>query len=44
LEFEGPQWVMDSLDEKEKMIQILKKKLKMPSTDHPHKIDITSLD
>jgi chromosome segregation ATPase len=44
LESEDPQGVKASLDEKDKMIQSLKKKLKMPSTDHPHKIELTSLD
>jgi hypothetical protein len=35
LEFEGPQGIKASVDEKEKMIQSLKKKMKMSPTDHP---------
>jgi hypothetical protein len=35
LESEGPQGVKSSLDEKDKLIQILKKKLKMSATEHP---------
>jgi len=35
LESEGPQGLKPSLDEKDKMIQSLKKKLKMSPTDHP---------
>jgi hypothetical protein len=34
-ESEGPQRVKDSLDEKDKMIQRLKTKLKMSSIEHP---------
>ena len=35
LESKGPQRVKSSLDEKEKLIQNLKKKLKMSATEHP---------
>jgi hypothetical protein len=35
LESEGPQGVKSSLDEKDKLIQSLKKKLKMSATEHP---------
>jgi hypothetical protein len=35
LEFEGSQGMKSSLEEKDKIIQILKKKLKMPTTKHP---------
>jgi hypothetical protein len=35
LEFEDPQGVKASLDEKYKMIQSLKKKMKMSATEHP---------
>ena len=35
LESEGPQGLKASLDEKNKMIQSLKKRLKMSPTDHP---------
>jgi hypothetical protein len=35
LESEGPQGLKSSLDEKDKLIQSFKKKLKMPSTEHP---------
>ena len=35
LEAEGPQGLKSSLDEKDKLIQSLKKKLKMSATKHP---------
>jgi hypothetical protein len=35
LESEGPQGLKSSLDEKDKLIQSLKKKLKMSATEHP---------
>jgi HPt (histidine-containing phosphotransfer) domain-containing protein len=35
MESEGPQGIKDSLDEKDKLIQSLKKKLKMSPTDDP---------
>jgi FtsZ-binding cell division protein ZapB len=44
LESEGPQGVKASLDEKEKMIQSLKKKLRMSSTEHPQKTELASLE
>jgi hypothetical protein len=44
LESEGPQWVKSSLDEKDKLIQILKKKLKMSATKHPQKTKLVSLE
>jgi hypothetical protein len=44
LEYEGPQGVKSSLDEKDKMIQSLKKKLKMSSIDHPQKVELTALE
>jgi hypothetical protein len=33
-----------SLDEKDKMIQILKKMLNMSPTDHPHTVELTALE
>jgi hypothetical protein len=44
LESEGPQGVKSSLDEKEKMIQSLKKKLKMSATEHAQTIELDSLE
>jgi hypothetical protein len=44
LESEGPQGVKDSLDEKDKMIQSMKKRLKMSSTEHPQTIELTALE
>jgi hypothetical protein len=44
LESEGPQGIKASLDEKEKMIQSLKKKLKMPPTEHPQTTELASLE
>jgi hypothetical protein len=44
LESEGPQGVKASLDEKEKMIQSLKKKLKMSATEHPQTTELASLE
>jgi hypothetical protein len=37
MEYEDPQRVKSSLDGKEKLIQILKNKLKMSTTEHPQK-------
>jgi chromosome segregation ATPase len=44
LESEGPQGVKASLDEKEKMIQSLKKKLKMSATEHPQTTELAALE
>jgi hypothetical protein len=44
LESEGPQGVKASLDEKDKMIQSLKKKLKMPSIDHPQTVELATIE
>jgi hypothetical protein len=44
LESKGPQGVKSSLDEKDKMIQSLKKNLKMSPTDHPQTIELTALE
>ena len=44
MESEGPQGVKSSLDEKEKMIQILKKKLNMSSTEPPQTMELASLE
>ena len=44
LESKGPQGAKASLHEKDKMIQILKKRLKMSPTDHPHTIELTALE
>jgi len=44
LESEDPQGVKDSLDEKEKMIQSLKKKLKMFVAEHPQTIELDALE
>jgi predicted metal-dependent hydrolase len=44
LESEGPQGVKSSLDEKEKMIQSLKKKLKMSATEHPQTTELAALE
>jgi hypothetical protein len=44
LESEGPQGVKASLDEKDKMIQSLKKKLKMSSTEHPQTTELAALE
>jgi hypothetical protein len=44
LESEGPQGVKSSLDEKDKIIQILKKKLKIYATDHPQTSKLVSLE
>jgi hypothetical protein len=44
LESEGPKGLKASLDEKDKMIQSLKKKLKMSPTDHPHTIKLIALE
>jgi hypothetical protein len=44
LESEGPQGVKDSLDKKDKIIQGLKKKLKMSPTEHPQEKEIVSLE
>jgi hypothetical protein len=44
LESEGPRGMKASLDEKDKMIQILKKILKMSPTDHPQTTELTALE
>jgi hypothetical protein len=44
LESEGPQGVKASLDEKDKMIQSLKKRLNMSPTNHPQKTELISLE
>jgi hypothetical protein len=44
LEFEGPQGVKSSLDEKDKLIQSLKKKLKMSTTKHPQTTKLVALE
>jgi len=44
LESEGPQGVKASLEEKDKMIQSLKKILKMSPTDHPQTTELTALE
>ena len=44
MEFEGPHGVKASLDEKEKMIQSLKKKLKMSATEHPQTAELAALE
>jgi hypothetical protein len=40
LESEGPQGVKSSLEEKDKLIQSLKKKLKMSATEHPQTTEL----
>jgi hypothetical protein len=44
LDSEGPQGVKSSLDEKDKMIQILKKRLKISPIDHPQTTKLVSLE
>jgi hypothetical protein len=44
LEYEGPQGLKYSLDEKDKLIQSLKKKLKMPTTKHLQTTKLVSLE
>jgi hypothetical protein len=44
LESEGPQGVTTSLDEKEKLIQSMKKNLKMSSTEHPQTTELVALE
>jgi hypothetical protein len=44
LESEGSQGVKSSLDEKDKIIQSLKKRLKMPATEHPQTIELVVLE
>jgi hypothetical protein len=44
LESEGPQGVKASLDEKDKLIQSMKKKLKMSATEHPQTTELASLE
>jgi hypothetical protein len=44
LESEGPQGLKSSLDEKDKLIQSLKKKLKMPATEHPQTTELVALE
>jgi hypothetical protein len=43
LESEGPRGLKSSLDEKENLIQILKKKLKISATEHPQTSKLVSL-
>jgi hypothetical protein len=44
LESEGPQGVKASLDEKDKIIEGLKKKLKMSPTEHPQATKLAALE
>jgi hypothetical protein len=44
MEFEGPLGVKSSLDEEDKLIQILKKKLKMSTTKNPKTTKLVSLE
>jgi hypothetical protein len=44
LEYEGPQGLESSLDEKEKLIQSLKKKLKISATEHPQTSELVALE
>jgi hypothetical protein len=44
LESEGPKGVKASLDEKDKLIQSMKNKLKMSSTEHPQKSELAALE
>jgi hypothetical protein len=44
LEFEGPQGVQASLDEKDKIIQGLKKKLNISPIEHPQAIEMDTLE
>jgi hypothetical protein len=44
LESEGPQGLKSSLDEKDKLIQSLKKKLKISATEHPQTTELVSLE
>jgi adenine C2-methylase RlmN of 23S rRNA A2503 and tRNA A37 len=44
LEYEVPKGIKDSLDEKDKMIQSLKKKLKMSSIENPQTEELASLE
>jgi hypothetical protein len=44
MEFEGPQGLKSSLDEKEKLIQSLKKKLKISATEHPQTTKLVALE
>jgi hypothetical protein len=44
LESEGAQGIKASMDEKDKMIQSLKKKLKMSPTDHPQTAELATLE
>jgi hypothetical protein len=44
LEAKYPQGLKSSLDEKEKLIQILKKKLKMSATEHPLTKELVALE
>jgi hypothetical protein len=44
LEYEGPRGVKSSLDEKDKLIQSLKNKLKMSATKHPQTTKRVALD
>jgi polyhydroxyalkanoate synthesis regulator phasin len=44
LEYEGPRGVKTSLEEKDKLIQSLKKKLKMSTTEHPQTTELVALE
>jgi hypothetical protein len=44
LEFEGRQGIKASLDEKDKIIQGLNKKLKMYPTEHPLETELATLE
>jgi hypothetical protein len=39
MEYEGPQGVKSSLDDNDKLIQSLKKNLKISATEHPQTIE-----
>ena len=44
MESEGPKGVKVSLDEKDKLIQSMKKKLKMYAIEHQQKTELDSLE
>jgi hypothetical protein len=44
LEYEGPEGVKASLEEKDRLIQSLKKKLKMFASEHPQTTELVSLE
>jgi len=44
LESEGPHGLKSSLDEKDKMIQSLKKRMNISPTDPPQTIELTALE